>query len=139
MKIGIINGPNLNLVGTREPSIYGHMAMDDFITMLRDKYANMEVSYFQSNHEGELIDYIQDLDKQLDALIINAGAFSHTSIAILDALKAVDIPKIIEVHLSNIYAREAFRHHSYISTIAHACIVGFGLKGYEMAIDSLLT
>ena len=137
MKISIINGPNLNLVGKREKSIYGNQSMDEFIVGLKKKYANQEVSYFQSNIEGEIIDEIQRQGFTADAIIINAGAYSHTSIAIADAIKSIE-SKVIEVHISNIFAREEYRHHSYISAFSSGVICGFGLYGYEMAIDSLL-
>ena len=137
MKIAIINGPNLNLVGKREPEIYGHQSMDQFIEYLKKKYANQEVSYFQSNVEGEIINEIQRVGFSFDVILLNAGAYTHTSIAIADAVKAIDTP-VIEVHLSNIFAREEFRKHSYLSPVCKAVISGFGLKGYELAIESLL-
>ncbi len=136
MKIAIINGPNLNLVGKREPDIYGHRSMDDFIEALKNKYANQEISYFQSNVEGEMINEIQRVGFSADIILLNAGAYTHTSIAIADAVKAVDTP-VIEIHLSNIFAREDFRKQSFLSPVCKAIISGFGLKGYEMAIESL--
>ncbi len=136
MKIAIINGPNLNLVGKREPDIYGHRSMDDFIEALKNKYANQEISYFQSNIEGEMINEIQRVGFSADIILLNAGAYTHTSIAIADAVKAVDTP-VIEIHLSNIFAREDFRKQSFLSPVCKAIISGFGLKGYEMAIESL--
>lgn len=135
--IHIINGPNLNLIGKREPSIYGNQNMDDYISKLLNKYANQEVSYFQSNIEGELINKIQTVT-QSDSIIINAGAYSHTSIGIADALKAISPKQIIEVHISNIYAREEYRRHSYIASVSTGTIVGLGLKGYELALLCLL-
>lgn len=137
MRIAIINGPNLNLVGTRESHIYGTQSMQAFIDELLQKYANQEISYFQSNIEGEIIDEIQDRGMNADAIILNAGGYTHTSVAIADAVKAIDA-KVIEVHISNIYAREEFRKHSFISPVADGIICGFGLKGYELAIQSLL-
>ena len=136
MKIAIINGPNLNLVGKREPEIYGHRSMDDFIEALKNKYANQEISYFQSNIEGEMINEIQRVGFSADIILLNAGAYTHTSIAIADAVKAVDTP-VIEIHLSNIFAREDFRKQSFLSPVCKAIISGFGLKGYEMAIEGL--
>ena len=136
MKIAIINGPNLNLVGKREPDIYGHRSMDDFIEALKNKYANQEISYFQSNIEGEMINEIQRVGFSADIILLNAGAYTHTSIAIADAVKAVDTP-VIEIHLSNIFAREDFRKQSFLSPVCKAIISGFGLKGYEMAIEGL--
>ncbi len=136
MKIAIINGPNLNLVGKREPHVYGHISMDQFIEQLKKKYANQEVSYFQSNVEGEIINEIQRVGFSVDVILLNAGGYTHTSVAIADAVKAVDAP-VIEVHLSNIFAREEFRKHSFLSPVCKAVISGFGLKGYELAIESL--
>ncbi len=137
MKIAIINGPNLNLVGKREQEIYGNKSMDVFIEVLKRKYANQEVSYFQSNIEGEIINEIQQQGFITDAIILNAGGYTHTSVAIADAIKAVE-SKVIEVHISNIFAREEFRKHSFLSPVCFGVISGFGLKGYEMAIESLL-
>ena len=136
--IHIINGPNLNLLGTREPEIYGTTTLVDIEAMCatRAKSHNLTAACFQSNDEGELVNIIQASRQSAAGLIINAGAYSHTSVAILDALQAVEVP-IMEVHLSNIFAREEFRHHSYISGIAAGVICGLGPHGYEMAIDAL--
>lgn len=136
--IHIINGPNLNLLGTREPEIYGTTTLADIEAMCsaRAKTHDLTTACFQSNDEGELVNIIQASRQQAAGLIINAGAYSHTSVAILDALQAVEVP-IMEVHLSNIFAREEFRHHSYISAIAAGVICGLGPQGYEMAIDAL--
>ncbi len=136
--IHIINGPNLNLLGTREPEIYGTTTLADIEAMCEARAAahDMQAVCFQSNDEGELVNIIQQARTQAAGLIINAGAYSHTSVAILDALQAVEAP-IMEVHLSNIFAREEFRHHSYISGIAAGVICGLGAQGYEMAIDAL--
>lgn len=136
--IHIINGPNLNLLGTREPEIYGTTTLADIEAMCEARAAahGMQAVCFQSNDEGELVNTIQQARAQAAGLIINAGAYSHTSVAILDALQAVEAP-IMEVHLSNIFAREEFRHHSYISGIAAGVICGLGAQGYEMAIDAL--
>lgn len=136
MKIAIINGPNLNLIGKREIEMYGSEGMNEYIESLIRKYANQEISYFQSNIEGELIDEIQIQGFKADAIIINAGGYSHTSVAIADAVKAVPC-KVIEVHISNIFAREEFRKHSYLSAVCDGLIIGFGLKVYELAIMSL--
>ncbi len=139
MKISIINGPNLNLVGTREPEIYGNSSLNEYIKWLTQKYASLHITYFQSNIEGEIIDEIQQQGSDADAIIINAGAYTHTSIAIADALKAVQTEKIIEVHISNVYARENYRKLSYIAPVCMGSICGFGLKSYELAIQSLLS
>jgi 3-dehydroquinate dehydratase-2 len=136
MKIAIINGPNLNLVGKREPEMYGHRSMDDFMEALKNKYADQEIDYFQSNVEGELINELQRVGFSADSILLNAGAYTHTSIAIADAVKAIASP-VIEIHLSNIFAREEFRKQSFLSPVCKAIISGFGLKGYELAIESL--
>lgn len=137
-EIHIINGPNLNLLGTREPEIYGTTTLADIEAMCSTRAAahKMSAHCYQSNDEGELVNIIQQARQKAAGLIINAGAYSHTSVAILDALQAVEAP-IMEVHLSNIFAREEFRHHSYISGIAAGVICGLGAQGYEMAIDAL--
>jgi 3-dehydroquinate dehydratase-2 len=137
MKIIVINGPNINLLGKREPEIYGNEAYISFHKTLEDNYSNVELFYFQSNIEGEIIDKIQEVGFSFDGIILNAAAYTHTSIGIADAIKAIKTPTI-EVHISNIYAREAFRHHSYISPYAKGIIVGFGLKGYELALQAFL-
>jgi len=136
----IINGPNLNLLGTREPEVYGTTTLADIEAMCaaRAKSHSMSVHCAQSNDEGEIVNLIQAARTDAAGLIINAGAYSHTSVAILDALQAVEIP-IMEVHLSNIFAREEFRHHSYVSAVASGVICGLGAQGYEMAIDALAT
>lgn len=138
MKISIINGPNLNLVGTREPDIYGHDSLNDYIKLLTQKYTSIDFTYYQSNIEGELINEIQKRSNA-DAIIINAGAYTHTSIAIADALRAVECKKIIEVHISNVYAREHYRRESHIAPVCMGSICGFGLKSYELAVVSLLS
>lgn len=134
MKILILNGPNLNLLGTREPEIYGHESMESCHTKLKNQFPEHEIEVFQSNYEGGIIDRIQQND--FDALIINSGAFTHYSYAIADCLKNVSKPKI-EVHISNIYKREEFRQKSVTATYTDALISGFGLKGYELAVQSL--
>jgi 3-dehydroquinate dehydratase-2 len=137
MKICIINGPNLNLLGKREPEVYGNQTFEDYFSILKDKYPEIEISYFQSNIEGELIDKIQELGFSYDGIILNAGAYTHTSIAIGDAIKAITTP-VIEVHISNTYSRESFRHQSYISGNAKGVILGFGLQSYELALVSFI-
>lgn len=135
MKFLIINGPNLNLLGKREPHIYGSDTLQDLEHMIKNKFEEHDFTFVQSNHEGVLLDAIHDCFGQKDtALIINAGAFTHTSVALRDALAAVQLP-FIEVHISNTYAREEFRHHSYIAPLAKAVISGLGLYGYMAAIE----
>ncbi len=138
MKILIINGPNLNMLGIREKSIYGDRGFDDYLVNLQTKFLGTDLVYFQSNSEGELVSAIQRayFDK-VDAIVINAGAYTHTSIAIRDALLAVKIP-FVEVHISNVFAREEFRHKSYLSDIAMGVISGFGLYSYDLAIEALI-
>lgn len=137
MKIAIINGPNLNLLGRRETDIYGAESFDTYLQTLRDKYANIEVSYFQSNVEGELINEIQRVGFSYDGIIFNPGGYTHTSVAIGDAVAAVSSP-VIEVHISNIFGREDFRKLSHISGKAKGVISGLGLKGYELALEYFL-
>ncbi|WP_114391983.1 type II 3-dehydroquinate dehydratase [Oleisolibacter albus] len=134
----ILNGPNLNLLGTREPHVYGRETLDDVEGLCQDEAARLglDIDFRQSNHEGELVTWIQEARGEHDAIILNAGAYTHTSIAILDALAAVDLP-VVEVHLSNIFRREAFRHHSYVSTIARGVICGFGSHGYGLALQAV--
>ncbi len=136
LKIAIIDGPNLNFTGIREPHIYGNKNMKDYYLNLQSKNQDIELSYFQSNIEGELINYIQKTMHQVNSIIINAGAYTHTSIAIADALTMVQIP-VIEVHMSNIFARENFRHVSYIGSKCLGCISGFGLESYGLALQYL--
>ena len=137
MNVIIINGPNLNLLGVREKSIYGESSFDDFFQTLKEKYTAINLSYFQSNIEGELIDKLHETGFSLDAIILNAGGYSHTSVSITDAIAAIETP-VIEVHISNIYAREEYRHKSLISSNCKGSICGFGLKSYILAIESLL-
>ncbi len=137
MKISIINGPNLNLLGKREPAVYGSETFEEYYSTLQLKFPFVKFSYFQSNIEGELIDKIQEVGFSSDGIIINAGAYTHTSIGIGDAVKAVTTP-VVEVHISNTFSRESFRHQSYISGNARGVILGFGLKSYELAIQSFL-
>lgn len=137
MKIIIINGPNLNLLGKREPEIYGSDTFEDFYRTLQLKYKNVELSYFQSNIEGELIDKLHEVGFTFNGVILNAAAYTHTSVGIGDAVKGIETP-VVEVHISNIHAREEFRQHSYIAPNAKGVLFGFGLKGYELAIQSFL-
>lgn len=130
----IINGPNLNLLGKREPEIYGHQSFENFFDQLKDKFDSLELHYFQSNHEGAIIDKIHEIGFSFDGIIINAGGLTHTSVALADALSGVKTPAV-EVHISNIHARETFRHHSYLSSRCIGMICGMGLKGYEMALS----
>lgn len=135
MKIAIINGPNLNLLGKREPEIYGNQTFEQFFNDLQKKYPQVELTYFQNNIEGEIINKIHEIGFDFDGIILNAGAYTHTSIAIADAIKSVKTP-VIEVHISNTFARETFRHHSYISPVAKGVVLGFGMKSYELALLS---
>lgn len=137
MNIIIINGPNLNLLGKREPDVYGTTSFELFFEELKKKYPTLNLSFFQSNIEGELIDKIQEVGFTYDGIILNAAAYTHTSIGIGDAVKAIATP-VIEVHISNTFSRETFRHQSYISPNAKGIIIGFGLKSYELAIQSFL-
>ena len=137
MKILIINGPNLNLLGKREPDVYGSVSFDDYFETLNSKYANVSLEYFQSNCEGELITKIQQAGFSADGIILNAGAYTHTSIAIHDAIKSVPAP-VIELHISNVHAREDFRRHSAIAPACKGVICGFGMKGYDIAIESFI-
>ena len=136
--IEIINGPNLNLTGRREPEVYGTTTMEEVIDGLRKMFPDVEISYYQSNVEGELIDRIQQAGFSADALVVNLGGYSHTSVALRDALLAVPAPKV-EVHISNIFAREEYRHNSLITSACRGMICGLGLQGYELAIRSLLS
>ncbi len=133
MKIIIINGPNLNMLGQREPSIYGNQTFEEFFKDLQKKYPNIELEYYQSNIEGELINKIQETGFSYDGIILNAAAYTHTSVGIGDAIKAVQRP-VIEVHISNVYAREKFRHKSFIAPNVKGVIAGFGMKSYELAL-----
>ncbi len=137
MRISIINGPNLNLLGKREPEIYGSQTFEDYFEGLKNKFPQAELHYFQSNIEGELISKIQEVGFTFDGIILNAGAYTHTSIGIGDAIKAITTP-VIEVHISNTFSREDFRHQSYISPNAKGVIIGFGMKSYDLALHSLI-
>ena len=137
MRIIIINGPNLNLLGKREPDVYGNQTFEDYFVHLQQNYPDIELTYFQSNIEGEIIDKIQEVGFLFDGIILNAAAYTHTSIGIGDAVKAINSP-VVEVHISNTFSRETFRHQSYISPNAQGVIIGFGLKSYELALLSFL-
>lgn len=137
MKLLILNGPNLNLLGKREVDIYGHQTFESYFAQLKDKYSNVDLHYFQSNSEGLLIDKIHEVGFSYDGIVFNAGAYTHTSIALADAISAVSTP-VIEVHLSNIYKRETFRHHSYLSPVCIGSIAGFGLYSYNLALEALI-
>ena len=136
----ILNGPNLNLLGVREPSIYGRDTLGDVEERCTARAAalGLEIDFRQSNHEGQLVDWIQEARESADGIILNAGALTHTSVALLDALSAADLP-VIEVHLSNIFRRESFRHHSYVSLAANGVICGLGVQGYELALDAIVS
>ena len=131
----IINGPNLNLLGKRQPEIYGYNDFDNFLIELKTKFKDFNITYYQSNIEGEIIDKLHEVGFDIDGIILNAAAYTHTSVGIGDAVASIDTP-VIEVHISNTYARENFRHKSYISPNAKGIILGFGLKSYELAISS---
>ena len=137
MKLIIINGPNLNLLGKREPEIYGSDSFETYFNNLQKKYPKIDLSYFQSNIEGEIIDKLHQVGFSYDGIILNAAAYTHTSVGIGDAVKAIEAP-VIEVHISNVYAREDYRHHSFIAANAKGVITGFGLKSYDLAIESFL-
>ncbi|WP_041801497.1 type II 3-dehydroquinate dehydratase [Flagellimonas ruestringensis] len=137
MKLMIINGPNLNLLGKREPEVYGSTSFEDYFEQLQEKFPQVELEYYQSNIEGELIGKIQEVGFNYDGIILNAAAYTHTSVGIGDAVKAVETP-VIEVHISNTHQREEYRHVSYISPGAKGVILGFGLQSYDLAIQSFL-
>ena len=137
MKLIIINGPNLNLLGVREKSIYGDQSFEQFFSSIKEKYKSVELEYFQSNHEGQIIDKIHEVGFSYDGIIINAGGLTHTSVALTDAVAAITT-KSIEVHISNIHAREEFRHHSFLTKNCIGIIAGLGLTGYELAIEHFL-
>ena len=136
-KIQIINGPNLNLLGKREPTVYGNRSFEDYLDTLRARYPECEIAYYQSNVEGELINKIHEVGFTYDGIILNAGAYTHTSIALHDAIKAVTTP-VVEVHISNVHTRESFRHVSMLSAACKGVILGFGLDSYRLAVASLL-
>ena len=136
-KIQVINGPNLNLLGKREPSVYGSLCFETYLEQLRALFPDTEVQYFQSNSEGALIDKIHEVGFTADGIVFNAGAYTHTSVALRDAIKSVDTP-VIEVHISNVHAREEFRHKSMISAVCKGVIAGFGMDSYRLAIDAFI-
>ena len=140
MKILVLNGPNLNLLGRREPHIYGSATFEDYLVILQKNYPSVSIEYLQSNHEGVLIDKLHAVGFDTDyvGIVFNAGGFTHTSVAIGDAIAGIKTP-VVEVHISNVHARESFRHHSYLSAKAAGIIVGMGLMGYKLAIEFLLT
>ncbi len=137
-KLLIINGPNLNLLGKREPNIYGSLTFTEFFEAIKEKYPNIQLEYFQSNVEGYLIDKLHEVGFSYDGIILNAGAYTHTSIGIGDAIKGIETP-VVEVHISNTFSREEFRHQSFISPNAKGVILGFGLQSYELAIQSFIS
>ena len=137
MKICIINGPNINLLGKRETHIYGDLSFSEFFNQLQEKFPQITLEHYQSNIEGELIDKLQQVGYTYDGIILNAAAYTHTSVGIADAVKAIETP-VVEVHISNTYSREEFRHTSYISPVAKGVILGFGLQSYELALKSFL-
>ena len=137
MKIQIVNGPNLNLLGVREPGIYGSESFESYLAKLREQYPDVEIEYYQSNVEGELINKIQEVGFSFDGIVLNAGAYTHTSIAMHDCIRAIKCP-VVEVHISNVHQREEFRHHSFISAACKGVICGFGLNSYRLAIEGLL-
>ncbi len=132
MEILIINGPNLNLLGERETEIYGNISFNDYLNMLQLQFSDLNISYYQSNVEGEIINRIQEANLEVNGIILNAGGYTHTSVAIADAIKAIDVP-VVEVHISNIFSREDFRHRSYIAPNCIGSIIGFGLDSYYLA------
>lgn len=137
MKILILNGPNLNLLGKREPTVYGSESFESYLDILRKSYLELEISYFQSNSEGAIIDKIHEVGFLIDGIVLNAGAYTHTSLAISDAIAAVTT-SVVEVHISNVFARESVRHHSFIAKNCKGSISGFGFNSYRLAIESLL-
>lgn len=137
MRIQIINGPNINLLGKREPSIYGAVSFEDYLVTLRNMFPQVEITYFQSNVEGEMIDKLHEIGFDYDGIVLNAGAYTHTSIALQDALRAIPAP-VVEVHISNVHKREEFRHKSMISCACLGVICGFGLNSYRLGIEALL-
>ena len=136
MRIQIINGPNLNLLGRREPSVYGSESFEDYLAVLRSAYPDVEIAYYQSNVEGELVNKLQEVGFSCDGIVLNAGAYTHTSVALHDCIRAIDVP-VVEVHISNIYAREDFRHTSLISAACAGVVCGFGMDSYRLALEAL--
>jgi len=138
MKLLIINGPNLNLLGKREPEIYGKQSFEEYLEILRRDFPEVHIDYFQSNTEGAIVDKIHEARTFADGIILNAAAYTHTSVAIADAISAVGVP-VIEVHISNVFRREEFRHHSFLSPVCKGCIAGFGMDSYRLAVFSFIT
>ncbi len=136
IRIAIVNGPNLNLLGRREPSIYGAQSFEQYLQILKNDFPHIDILYFQSNHEGQLLDFIHEVGFSVKGIILNAGALTHTSIALADAVSAIEAA-VIEVHISNVFARETFRHHSYIAAKAKGVISGFGMESYRLALSFL--
>ena len=137
MKILILNGPNLNLLGKREPEIYGTVSFEDYLPKMRERFPQHEIAYFQSNHEGALIDKLQEADIQYDAVVMNPGGYAHTSIALADCIRAISIP-VVEVHISDISKREPYRQHSFTAEACVKCISGLGIEGYAKAVESIV-
>ena len=136
-RIQIINGPNLNLLGKREPSVYGNQSFEQYLEELKAQFTTVQLDYFQSNTEGAIIDKIHEVGFSYDAIVLNGGAYTHTSIAIADAIRSITVP-VLEVHISNVFKREEYRHHSYLSEACKGCIVGFGMDSYRLAIEAVL-
>ena len=136
-KILILNGPNLNLLGSREPEIYGHVSFETYLKTLKDEFPEIQLDYYQSNHEGALIDKLQEADHQYNGVVMNPGAYAHTSIAIADCIRAISIP-VVEVHISDISKREPYRRHSFTTEACKMCIMGKGIDGYALAVRELL-
>lgn len=136
-RIQIINGPNLNLLGKREPSVYGSQTFEAYFQELKTAFPEVELVYFQSNTEGSIIDKIQETGFTFDGIILNGGAYTHTSIAIADAIRSITT-SVVEVHISNVYQREEYRHHSFLSEVCKGCIVGFGLDSYRLAVEAII-
>ncbi|MGM0377137.1 MAG: type II 3-dehydroquinate dehydratase [Bacteroidota bacterium] len=137
MNILILNGPNLNLLGVREPDTYGHQSFDDYLANLQNRFPSLTIEYFQSNVEGEMINKIHECGFSDYGIVLNAGAYTHTSVALADAISAVEVP-VVEVHISNVFRRESFRHHSFLSPVCKGIISGFGMDSYRLAIEALL-
>ena len=137
MKILIMNGPNLNLLGVREPGIYGNSSFESYLPQLRERYPEVEIEYYQSNVEGEMINKLQEVGFSYDGIVLNAGAYTHTSIALHDCIRSLRCP-VVEVHISNVHTREEFRHHSYLSPACKGVICGFGLDSYRLAVEGLV-
>lgn len=137
MKILVLNGPNLNLLGKREPEIYGSTTFLDYFEVLKEKFSTIDLAYFQSNHEGDLVDKLHEVGFSYDGIVFNAGAYTHTSVALADAIKGITTP-VVEVHISNVHQRESFRHKSFLSPVCKGVVLGFGLKSYELGLESFL-